>query len=849
MQKLANVALPVAVDSTFTYIIPPELADSIVVGVRVVVPFGRKYATGVVVDLPKSTLLTSLKPIKDVLDALPVVSDELLQLCKWIGQYYFTPLGEVLKAAIPHGFTSSSKRIVKIAASADQTLIDEATKSSKQRARLFEILRREGEMNSSSLGKKIGLKNINVVLNELATKGLLELQEVLPPSKTKLPTKDVVLIERVDAEVLRTILQQLSPRKKKARQLLEAIAWLQSQNVHEVFLADLLKKSGTTSAVVKEFKSSGLLSIEKREIKTQQEFGTEEQTLSISLNETQQGVLQTVSNAVDERQNKTFLLHGVTGSGKTQVYIEAIRNTLYAGRTAIVLVPEISLTPQIVRRFKSHFGESVAVVHSRMSANERHEVWQRARRGDYKVVIGPRSAVFAPLVNLGLIVVDEEHEPSYKQFDATPRYNARDVAIMRGKFNNAVVLLGSATPSAESYFNAITGKYELLEMPTRVEAITMPVITIVDMIEERRREYFEKKARTIDDRGYAQPGPGAQLREFQQSSFSPLLREKIEDRLSKKEGIILLQNRRGFAPFIECADCGNTLMCPNCNVTLTYHLARKHLRCHYCGLTMKPPAECPHCKSMHLQQRGAGTQRVEQELAALFPKAKVLRMDMDTTTRKGSHQRLLQKFGDGEADILLGTQMVAKGLDFARVSLVGVISADTQMLLPDFRASERTFQLLTQVAGRAGRSKLKGEVVIQTHQSGHYTLQHVVDHDFKKFFETELEERRELNYPPFSRLALVEFKGKNESGVKLEAERFARGLRSILGTFTVLGPSPAVISKINNQYRWHTIIKSSKANDPAGVELRYAIRKTLVELGRRKSAVKLTVDIDPVGLM
>lgn len=842
MQKLANVALPVAVDSTFTYLIPPELSDSTVVGVRVVVPFGRKYATGVVVELPESTTVTSLKPIKDVLDALPVVSDELLQLSKWIGQYYFTPLGEVLKAAIPHGFTSSSKRMVRIAPSTGLVSIKEATKSSKQRAKLFDALSEHGQMISSALGKKIGIKNINNVLNELAAKGLLELEEVLPRPKTKFPTKDVVLIERVNSEILRSTLQQLSPRKKKARQLLEAIVLLKSQGMQEVFLVDLLKKSGTTSAVVKEVKTSGLLSIEKREIKTQQEFGTEEQTLSISLNETQRAVLQTVSDALDEGHNKTFLLHGVTGSGKTQVYIEAIRHTLNAGRTAIVLVPEISLTPQIVRRFKSHFGESVAVVHSRMSANERHEVWQRARRGDYKVVIGPRSAVFAPLVELGLIVVDEEHEPSYKQFDATPRYNARDVAIMRGKFNKAIVLLGSATPSAESYFNATNGKYELLEMPTRVEEVTMPAITIVDMIEERKREYMEKKMAAID-------GARGLLREFQQSSFSPLLREKIQDRLSKKEGIILLQNRRGFAPFIECADCGNTLMCPNCNVTLTYHLTRKHLRCHYCGITMKPPAECPHCKSMHLQQRGAGTQRVEQELSTLFPKAKVLRMDMDTTTRKGSHQRLLQKFGDGDADILLGTQMVAKGLDFARVSLVGVISADTQMLLPDFRASERTFQLLTQVAGRAGRSTLKGEVVIQTHQSGHYTLQHVVDHDFKKFLETELEERRELNYPPFSRLALVEFKGKHEDRVKSEAERFARALRSILGTFTVLGPSPAVISKINNRYRWHTIVKSVKSKDPAGVELRYAIRKAIADFGKKQSSVKLTVDVDPVGLM
>jgi primosomal protein N' (replication factor Y) len=339
------------------------------------------------------------------------------------------------------------------------------------------------------------------------------------------------------------------------------------------------------------------------------------------------------------------------------------------------------------------------------------------------------------------------------------------------------------------------------------------------------------------------------LREFQQSSFSPALREKIEDRLRKGEGIILLQNRRGFAPFIECVDCGNTLMCPQCSITFTYHITRKHLRCHYCGKTMQPPSECPHCHGMNLSQRGAGTQRVEDELKKLFPPAKVLRMDMDTMTRRGAHERLLRKFGDGEADILLGTQMVAKGLDFARVTLVGVISADTQLMLPDFRASERTFQLLTQVAGRAGRSTLAGEVIIQSHQPKHFVLHHVIDHDFKKFYEEEVEERRELSYPPFSRLALVEFKGLNESTVRIESERFAKHLRAILGTFTILGPSPAVISKVKNNYRWHIIIKAVKAKDPTGTELRYAIRKVLADFGRRKSSVRLIVDIDPVGLM
>ncbi len=844
MQKLANVALPVGVDSTFTYLIPPDLEKSAVIGARAVVPFGRRYLTGMIVELPASTALTTLKPIKDILDAAPVLSTELLRLCTWIADYYMTPLGEVIKAALPHGFASSNKRSVRLAPDVSPEAVSGARTGSRQREKLFDILAVKGIVHSSDLQKATGLRNINTVLNELEKKGLIITEEVLPQHKVKLKTRDVLVIRKTETDLLRREMESLSGRKKKARALFEGLLHLQEQNVREIFLQDFLKKYASSSAAVKQILPRGYFALEKREISTQQEYGTEEQTLSLNLNHSQQNVFNHISGALDDGKARTFLLHGVTGSGKTQVYIEALRHCLARNRTAVVLVPEISLTPQTARRFKSHFGEHVAVVHSNMSANERHEVWTRARRGEYKVVIGPRSAVFAPVVSPGLIIVDEEHEPSYKQFDATPRYNARDVAIVRGKFCDAIVVLGSATPSIESYYNAQQGKYSLLEMPDRVEQVSLPSIQIVNMTDERKREYFEAKEQTPDEKRMT-------LREFQQSSFSRVLREKMISRLSEGAGIILLQNRRGFAPLLECVECGHTLMCSNCNVTLTYHITRKHLRCHYCGLTLKPPSECPHCRSMNLAQRGAGTQRVEQEIATAFPAAKSLRMDMDTTTRKGSHERILRKFGDGEADILLGTQMVAKGLDFPRVTLVGVISADTQLLLPDFRASERTFQLLTQVAGRAGRSPSagKGEVVIQTHQPGHYVLAHVVDHDYKAFFERELAERRELEYPPFSRLALVEFKGKNEDKTRVAAERYAKALRGFLSTFLVLGPSPAVISKVKNYYRWHIIIKSPRAKDPAAVELRYGIRRAMADAGRNPSSIRLIVDIDPVGLM
>jgi primosomal protein N' (replication factor Y) (superfamily II helicase) len=841
MPKYADVSLPVSVEREFTYLVPPEIPLS--VGVRVVVPLGRKFATGLVVGLPEHSDVRGLKPIRTVLDASPVVSPELLRLCRWIAEYYFAALGEVLRAANPGAFARPSKRLASPTRPLAESDLEEIARHAPKRARVLRILNERGPLSSSDIERLAGLKDITPTLNELERAGYITSEEILPVTKAGFKTGEFVLRESVRVEDIFSRLEKTPARNTRQRELLAAILRTTEQSLTDFPASQVLQRSGASNKALRPLVEQGLLATVRREVKRRQEYGTEEQTLNIVLNRDQQNVWKSIADAIDASSPKTFLLHGVTGSGKTQVYIECIRHVLAKGQSAIVLVPEISLTPQIVRRFKSHFGEQVAVVHSRMSIAERREVWRLAQRGDARIVIGPRSAVFAPLRNLGLIVVDEEHEASYKQFDALPRYHARDVAVVRGSFENAVVVLGSATPSVESYHNALHEKYTLLELPRRIDEVPMPAITIVDMTAERKRIYAELKESLP-------PEGRVKLKDFQQPGISALLQTKIQDRLRRKEGIILLQNRRGFAPFVECPECGYTETCENCNVTLTYHLTQKHLRCHYCGMVRRPYIVCPQCGSAGTRLHGIGTQRVEEDLAKLFPEARILRMDLDTTTRKGAHDRLLRRFGNRDADILLGTQMVAKGLDFPHVTLVGVISADTQMLLPDFRSAERTFQLLTQVAGRAGRSNLLGEVIIQTHQPRHYTLAHVIDHDFAAFYKEEVANRQELEYPPFSRLVLIEAKGGDEGRVRKTAEKFASSLKKADGSFTVLGPAPAVIGKIKNQYRWHIIVKNAKSKDPGGHLLRQVLQKAKAfSESERLHDVRLFVDADPAGLM
>jgi primosomal protein N' (replication factor Y) (superfamily II helicase) len=842
MLRYADVVIPSGPDRAFTYLVPEDLQASIAVGCRVLVPFGRKYATGLVVRTPETTPLTSLKPVADVLDVGPSFSPALLALCRWIAEYYMAPLNEVVRTALPHGFGGTSKRRVRAIVTADDPRLMELKTRAPRRFTLVRHLCEHGPALITDLKRLGGTASIHSLVNALERDGIVMSEEVLPRPKDHARQRDFIDLTRINPELLQQTIDGLPARRAKARELLEAVRRMHDQELKETDLLDLLKQTGASTGLCAPFKRSGLLYIVRRSVSRTQEYGTEQRTLDITLNPQQQLVLERITAAMAGGSAETFLLHGVTGSGKTQVYIECIRHCLAAGKSAIVLVPEISLTPQIVRRFKSHFGDRAQVVHSRMSPGERGDVWRVARSGSCRIVIGPRSALFAPLQDVGLIVVDEEHEASYKQFDAIPRYHARDVAIMRGKQGKAVVLLGSATPSLESYANAQSGKFTLLELPERADNAVLPTVRLVDMTEERRHAYQQLKTSLP-------PDERSSLRHFQQSSLSRVLREHIAARIEKKEGVILLQNRRGFAPYVSCPDCGYVAMCDDCQVSLTYHLAKRHLRCHYCGHVRPPLTTCPTCGSAEVAMHGVGTQRVEEELALTFPGVRVLRMDLDTTTRRGAHDRILRKFGEGEADILLGTQMVAKGLDFPHVTLVGVISADTQMLLPDFRASERTFQLLTQVAGRAGRSHLRGEVIIQTAQPDHRTLTHIIDHNFRTFFEEELASRAELQYPPFSRLTLIETKGESEEEVRQAAEHLAATLKHTPGPFELLGPAPAVIGKIQRLFRWHVILRTPKNADPTGGVTRSRLQAALAGATGAARKVQIIVDVDPVGMM
>ena len=835
-QTLVDVALPVPLDKSFTYSVPEDLVASARIGIRVLVPFGKKKLSGIIVGFPSSSSVGTIKAIQDVLDLTPSVTEELLQLGRWIAEYYAVPLGEVLRAFLPRGIFLKTTLFASLRQSSDSAKLIELERSAPQRAKVMGALASGKKFSVAQIQKATNIKGIHSILRDLSDAGVVELSDQILSLQSK-PKLEKFILKR-------NIPEKFFPKGKVQQRLYERICRLSTE---PFLLRALLKETGASLSTLKKFVDAGIVEIVQREVDRRVDFGADEESsaiLSLQLTRFQSEALRKIESALQAAVPKTFLLHGITGSGKTQVYIEAIRNVCAAGKTAIVLVPEISLTPQIVRRFRLHFGDTVAVMHSRMSDGERYDAWRFCRDGKYKIVIGPRSAVFAPLANLGLIVVDEEHEASYKQFDSAPRYSARDVAIVRGHQANAVVILGSATPSVESYYNALSGKYTLLELPQRIDGAVLPSISIVSMADEHKRRYAAMKVEA------AKIGKKAFEGGFH--SISLLLEDKIRDRIQKREGIILLQNRRGFAPFIECLECGHVERCDQCDVTMTYHLVKKHLRCHYCGSVKPVPSGCSQCKGVQLKLQGFGTQRVEQDVAKLFPDARVLRMDLDTTTRKGAHDRLLQQFGRGEADILLGTQMVAKGLDFPRVTLVGVISADTQMLLPDFRSAERTFQLLTQVAGRAGRSSLKGEVVIQSYQTDHYSLKHVVDHDYLGFYKEELSYRNSAVYPPFVRLVLVEFKSPSEANVQHVAEEFARKLKRHAPQIILLGPAAAVISKIKNNFRWQILVKGAKANDPGSSTVRHEVTRVAREFSLSpvlSRGVRISVDVDPQGIM
>lgn len=819
----AEVVFALPFRKSFTYEIPSELKKFVKEGVRVVAPFGKRTLTGFVIKVTKTTnVKESIKPIREVLDDEPVFNKTTLKFYEWISEYYLCSLGEALKLLVPHGTEVESRRKIAIDKNYIVQLLQREQKKNTLRYKILSELSTREQITFASLQKAVGKKNIYSQIRALVEEGAVSLIDEIEGAKVKPKKLKYVRLSK-DVKEIYSSLPELDRKSPKQVKLLLILIEAKGKSIP---VAELLHKTETSKAALDSLAKKGFVEIFEKEIDRRYKEHYEEQHQEFFLTEQQRKVLDEISPKIQQSVFQTYLLHGVTGSGKTQVYIELAKIALEQNKSVLILVPEISLTPQITSRFYNNFGELVTVLHSRMSAGERFDSWRRIHKGKSRIVVGARSALFAPLNNPGLIVVDEEHDSSYKQQDMIPKYNARDSAVVLGSIHNCPVVLGSATPSVESRYNAEIGKYKLLTLPLRIDNATLPQITLVNVNAERKKGRMD-------------------------NIFSRTLLDKIEDRLKKKEGVIILQNRRGFSTQIYCEDCGEIEMCSNCSVPMVFHINKNTIQCHYCGLEKSVPAVCSNCGSINIKYFGTGTERVEDELQFYFPQAKISRIDSDSITKKSYLSNLLLSFGKGEIDILVGTQMVSKGLDFSRVTLVGVISAETTLWLPDFRADERTFQLLTQVAGRAGRSKIAGEVIIQTQNEKHFALQKVLQNDYEGFYKREIADRERMAYPPFTRLALIETKDKSDLKAKGAAIDFRKSLKKYEKHLKISEPTTALIYKLKGFYRYHILIKSLRKTDPSGKLLRKAVLEAFSEFNRlsRYKDVKLFYDIDPQSIM
>lgn len=818
-----ELVFPLAFRKAFSYLVPKELQSQAKVGVRAVAPFGKRILTGFIINKPKTvSIKEEIKPIIDILDEKPIVDKDGFKFYQWLADYYLCSFGEALKLAVPYGSDVESKRKVIADQNACEHLLTKEKDKSSTRGKILKVLSEREQISLQQLQKIVKKKNIYSTLRTLQENGVITLLDTLQPAKVKAKTVNYVKLNKKVAEVY-SIFPEIERRSPKQIKLLLELVNAKGKGLP---VAELLHKTSASKSSLDSLASKGIVKLYEQEVDRRYVEQYKEEQTKFELSEKQKDVIDKVSKVIVEDKFQTFLLHGVTGSGKTQVYIELAKKVIDRKKNVLILVPEISLTPQITSRFFNVFGDEVTVLHSRMSPGERFDSWQRIFKGKSSVVIGARSALFAPLKNIGLIVIDEEHDASYKQADMIPKYSARDSAIMLGNIVSCPVLLGSATPSIESMYNAKSGKYILLELPERIDNAKLPVITLVDINKERKKKRME-------------------------NIFSKTLLDKIENRLKKGEGVIILQNRRGFSTQIYCTDCGEVEICDNCSVPMVYHINKNNIQCHYCGLMKDVPVGCTHCGSIQLKYFGTGTERVEDELEFYFPNVKMSRIDSDSVTKKSALSKVLISFGSGEIDVLVGTQMVSKGLDFSRVTLVGVISAETTLWLPDFRADERTFQLLTQVSGRAGRSKNPGEVIIQTLNEKHFALQMVLNNNYKGFYEKEILDREKMGFPPFTRIALIEAKDRSEEKAKGAVTSFYNELKKYNKWLKISSPTPAIISRLKGQYRYQILIKSSKQTDPGGKILRKAILDSYVEFNRksRYKDVRMIYDVDPQSVI
>ena len=817
----------------FSYRIPDSLRSTLTPGLCVHVPFAGRDLLGYVLRRRKipisDPLVPKLKDVISIVQGSAALNKEQLHLVEWMSDTTVCSLLDSVRCVAP---ALLSSRVITLVRLRDPDIRGVDVVNSIPQAHLIETLRAlDGEAEIEEFRERANIGNFQNAYSVLLKRGLvIETRDVSRPRTVYRTTRGYVL---------GAVASLLGSRKPSANQERVLTALNEWQSVHsDPIPADALRElAGVSQAVLKTLQDKGVLVASEIKVRRAPVHGSLHKTEAPILSEGQDRAAKTLRHCIESGEYAPTLLFGVTASGKTEVYLSAIANTLAMGRTAIVLVPEIALTAQVVDVFMSRFGERVAVLHSRLSDGERHDEWRRMQSGEAKIVVGARSAIFAPLNDVGLIVVDEEHEASYKQ-EKTPRYNAKALATERARISAATLVLGSATPSIESYYHSVLPEGS-------------PKSVVRQFLKMRSESVFEEPLLRIEmrERIDNRPLPAVhvidQRADFKQrrALFSAPLADAIQDRLTQNQQTILFLNRRGYAQFILCRDCGYVAKCPNCAVSLSFHLADRALHCHHCEHIGRPPAKCPDCGEPRVKAFGLGTEKVEEEVLRTFPSARVARLDRDTTSTKGAHSRIIREFRSGEADILIGTQMVAKGLDFPNVTLVGVISADTAINMPDFRAAERTFQLLTQVAGRSGRGTLLGEVFIQTFSPEHYAVQAAIQHDYEDFYRQEILFRKELKYPPFSRFANLICTDTDELRAEQKADALAEALQRVCPPeVEIIGPAPAPIARLKNNYRFHVAIRA--AVDAPIANLIRSARQLLLPVDR----ASLTIDIDPLSM-
>lgn len=804
--KFASVIVDVPsmqTDRTFDYKIPEQWQDFLQPGMRVIVPFGPRKVQGFVIETKESSEFDRLKAISECLDLTPCLTPELLKVGHWLTEKTLCFKISAFQAMLPAAMKAKYEKVL--------TLISEQYLDNIS-DQLKPFFNKKSQVEMKEIEQSVSLRTIQKDIE----KGYVEL---IYKVKQKGNKKKVRMV-RLDCS-FEQLAKQIEGFNANAKKQLEVIKYLNENQISVISVADLLAVTNTSDASIKALISKGILVEEYKEVyRDPYQDRHFEKTKALTLNNEQQKAIAPILSSVENKEHHVFLMYGVTGSGKTEVYLQSIEAVLNNGKEAIVLVPEISLTPQMVNRFKGRFGSKVAVLHSGLSTGEKYDEWRKIQRKEVQLVVGARSAIFAPFENLGMIIIDEEHESSYKQ-EENPRYHARDVAIYRAKLHQCPVVLGSATPTLETFARAQKDVYKLLTLKERVNKRSMPSVEIVDMREE--------------------------LRSGNRTMFSTSLIEKLTNRLEKSEQSVLFLNKRGYSSFVMCRDCGFVIQCPHCDISLTYHRFGQQLKCHYCGHEEHMPNVCPECQSEHIRFFGTGTQRVEEELLKVLPEARIIRMDVDTTGRKGAHEKLLTKFGNKEADILLGTQMIAKGLDFPDVTLVGVLTADTMLHLPDFRAAEKTFQLLTQVSGRAGRHELPGEVIIQTYTPENYSIQLASMYDYDAFYEQEMFLRRSHSYPPYYFLALVTVSHPEITKVVSVTDKIVQYLRRNVSNETkILGPVASPIPRIKDRYRYQCMVKYKREKN-----LHETLRKIIEHFQQEMSSndLMITIDLSPNTMM